>query len=66
MSDRQASGPSVMFDVAYLLAEIQELKRIAQGRGLGTLAYLLECAAIEARWQVEQQRENAARESEDE
>jgi hypothetical protein len=64
MADRQASGPSeITFDVAYLLAEIQELKRIAQGRGLGTLAYLLECAAIEARWQADQQRENAAREA---
>jgi hypothetical protein len=52
----QARPPETTFDVAYLLAEIEELKRIAEGR-LGTLAYLLECAAIEARRQIQQQRE---------
>jgi hypothetical protein len=60
MEDRQAGGPSeISFDVGYLLAEIQELKRIAQSQGLGTLAYILECAAIEAKWQADQQREEA-------
>jgi hypothetical protein len=48
--------PEIAFDVAYLLAEIEELKRIAEGR-YGTLHYLLECAAIEARQQIQQQRE---------
>lgn len=43
----------ITFDVAYLLAEVQDLKRLAEGRGLGTLAYLLECAAIEAKWPAE-------------
>jgi hypothetical protein len=60
MDDRRTAGSSeITFDVGYLLAEIQELKRIAQGRGLGTLAYILECAAIEAKWQADQQREEA-------
>jgi hypothetical protein len=60
MDDRRTLGPSeITFDVGYLLAEVQERKRIAQGRGLGTLAYILECAAIEAKWQADQQREEA-------
>jgi hypothetical protein len=41
-------------DPRYLLAEIEELKVIAEKGGLGTLAYALEVAAIEARWQIEQ------------
>jgi hypothetical protein len=41
-------------DPRYLLREIEELKTIADKGGLGTLAYLLECAAIEARAQVRQ------------
>ena len=57
---RRSAGPTcVSYDVAYILAEIEELKRIAQGGGFGTLVYLLECAAIEARWQVRLQREEA-------
>jgi hypothetical protein len=39
-------------DPRYLLREIEELKAIADKGGFGTLAYLLECAAIEARAQV--------------
>ena len=39
-------------DPAYLFAEIEELRRVAQDGGLGTLAYLLEMAAIEAKHQV--------------
>ncbi len=57
--------PEITFDVAYLLAEIEELKRIAEGR-YGTLAYLLECAAIEARWQAQQQREDGRPQPEEE
>jgi hypothetical protein len=49
----------VSYDLGYLLAEIEELKGIATGRGLGTLAYLLECAALEAKWQVRLEREQA-------
>jgi hypothetical protein len=49
----------VSFDRAYLLAEIEELKRIAEGSGFGTLVYLLECAAIEAKWQIRLQREES-------
>jgi len=45
------------FDIAYLLSEIEELRRIADHGHYGTLAYLLECAAIEAKWQAQQQRE---------
>jgi hypothetical protein len=52
----QTRPPETTFDVAYLLAEIEELKLIAEGQ-YGTLAYLLECAAMEARRQIQQQRE---------
>ncbi len=41
-------------DPAYLLAQLEELKLIAERSGLGTLEYLLEMAVIEARWQVQQ------------
>jgi hypothetical protein len=51
------SGAS--FDLAYLLAEIEELRRIAEGRGLGTLVYMLDCAAIETKWQIRLEREEA-------
>jgi hypothetical protein len=40
-------------DPRYLLREIEELNAIADKGGFGTLAYLLECAAIEARLQVQ-------------
>jgi hypothetical protein len=53
----QATPSETTYDIAYLLAEIEELKRIAEGR-YGTLHYLLECAAIEARRQIQQQRED--------
>ena len=53
------ASSEVSYDVAYLLAEIEELERIAEGRGLGTLAYLLEVAVIEAKWQARLQREEA-------
>jgi hypothetical protein len=46
----------VSYDLGYLLAEIEG---IATGRGLGTLAYLLECPALEAKWQVRLEREQA-------
>jgi hypothetical protein len=36
-------------DPDYLLSEIEQLRDIAREAGLGTLEYLLECAAIEAR-----------------
>ena len=36
-------------DPAYLVSEIEQLRDIAREAGLGTLEYLLECAAIEAR-----------------
>ena len=39
-------------DPAYLLAEIEELRDIAQHSGLGTLAHLLDRAALEARAEV--------------
>ena len=45
-------------DPDYLLAEIEELRRTAQEGGLGTLAYLLDMAAIECRHQVELKRES--------
>ena len=45
-------------DPGYLLAEIEELRSIAQRSGLGTLAHLLDCAAAEARAQVALKREH--------
>ena len=57
MTETQPGASEITYDVAYLLAEIEELKRIAEVRGLGTLAYLLEVAAIEARWQARLQTE---------
>jgi hypothetical protein len=47
-------------DPAYLLAEIEELRRVAAEGGLGTLAYLLEMAAIECRHQVKLKSEDQA------
>jgi hypothetical protein len=44
-------------DPSYLLAEVSELRGIAQQAGMGTLAYLLEMAEIEARFQVRQKEE---------
>jgi hypothetical protein len=56
MTDRNAPRPAppaeTTFDLAYLLAEIEELQRLAKGMGLGTLDYLLEMAAIEGRHQA--------------
>jgi hypothetical protein len=49
-------------DPRYLRREIDELKAIADKGGFGTLAYLLECAAIEAREQVRQADERRASE----
>jgi hypothetical protein len=53
----QLPAPKTRFDIGYLFAEIRELKEIADRNGYGTLAYLLECATIEAKWQVEQQQD---------
>lgn len=55
MRDREPS--EITFDIAYLLAEIEELTLIAKRGGYGTLAYMLEVAAIEARHQTVLQRE---------
>jgi hypothetical protein len=49
-------------DPRYLLREIEELRAIADKGGFGTLAYLLEGAAIEARAQVRQADEGRASE----
>ena len=57
MTEREPDSAEITYDVAYVLAEIEELKHIAEVRGLGTLAYLLEVAAIEARHQARLQRE---------
>jgi hypothetical protein len=45
-------------DPGYLLAEIEEMRSIAQCSGLGTLAHLLKCAAAEVRAQVALKREH--------
>lgn len=44
-------------DPRYLLAEITELRDIADRAGLGTLACALECARLECVWLVEQKAE---------
>jgi hypothetical protein len=50
-------------DPRYLLREIEELKGIAARGGHGTLAYLLDLAAIEARLQVQNADESSGRNS---
>jgi hypothetical protein len=40
-------------DPRYLLCEIEELKALASAAGLSSLAYQLQCAAVEARWHAE-------------
>ena len=42
-----------------MVLEIEALRDVADDGGLGTLAYLLECALIEARHQAEQGRRDA-------
>ena len=56
-----ASRPEIAFNLGYLVAEIDELKRIAERSGYGTLAYLLEVAAIEAGHQARLQGEERER-----
>jgi hypothetical protein len=68
MPDEPARKPSVPVvplspwqgaaDPAYLLAEVEELRGVASEGGLGTLAYLLECAAIECRHQLKLKQES--------
>ena len=58
MRDSEHPGrPEITFDIGYLLAEIEEMKLIAERGGYGTLVYMLEVAAIEARHQAVLQRE---------
>jgi hypothetical protein len=47
-------------DVTDLLAEIEELRRVAERLGQGTLAFFLDCAGIEASAQARLQREQGA------
>ncbi len=47
-------------DPAYLLGEIEELRLAAQKGGHGTLAYLLACAAEEARTQARRKADRTA------
>src|SRR3954469_22259653 len=53
MAEKLTPKPARAFegvaDPAYLGSEIEQLRDIAREAGLGTLEYLLECAAIEAR-----------------
>jgi hypothetical protein len=44
--------------LGYLIAEIEDLAQLAESNGLGTLAYLLEVALLEARRQARQARED--------
>ena len=43
-----------------IVAEIETLRRRADDEGQGTLAYLLECAEIEARYIADRERRNKA------
>lgn len=55
---RSSNSPAqITYDLAYLLAEVEELQRLAKGMGFGTLEYLLLIAAIEARHQAQLQRD---------
>jgi len=53
MAEKLTPKPARAFegvaDPAYLVSEIEQLRDIARQAGVGTLEYLLECAAIEAR-----------------
>ena len=53
MAEKLTPKPARAFegvaDPAYLGSEIEQLRDIAREARLGTLEYLLECAAIEAR-----------------
>src|SRR5215208_6543170 len=53
MAEKLTPKPARAFegvaDPAYLVSEIEQLRDIAREAGVGTLEYLLECAAIEAR-----------------
>ena len=53
MAEKLTPEPARAFegvaDPAYLLSKIEQLRDIARQPGVGTLEYLLECAAIEAR-----------------
>lgn len=54
----RSSVPRVpLFTPGYLVSEIEDLRRLAQDAGLGTLDYLLELALIEARHQAQTEAE---------
>ena len=48
----------IPYSLGYLIAEIEDLVKLAETNGLGTLAYLLEVALLEARRQAQQARED--------
>jgi hypothetical protein len=54
--DKPAPGKGVG-DPAYMLAEIKALRALAEASGWGTLDYLLHMAEIEAKRELEAQRE---------
>jgi len=52
------SSEPIPYSHGYLIAEIEDLAKLAETNGLGTLAYLLEVALLEARRQAQQARED--------
>ena len=55
---RRKPPEEVTFDIGYLIAEIEELRSMAERLGYGTLDYLLHMALIEAKNQARQRRED--------
>ena len=52
------SSEPIPYSLGYLITEIEDLAKLAETNGLGTLAYLLEVALLEARRQAQQARED--------
>jgi hypothetical protein len=53
------SSEPIPYSLGYLIAEIEDLAKLAETNGLGTLAYLLEVALLEAKRQAQQVRDDS-------
>ena len=53
------SSEPIRYSLGYLIAEIEDLAKLAETNGLGTLAYLLEVALLEAKRQAQQVRDDS-------
>lgn len=66
MSDVVSIVPRIRWrDPVQLLASLEALRDEAESAGFGTLGYLLACAAIEARHQIEERQRGIAEEFSD-